>query len=177
MALAVDRLSKRSGEDADLLGRLVRLINDAYATAEEGLWLSGVARTDPDQTSGAIAVGRVLVAHLDGVLAGTIQTQGMDGHDPSFGTLAVDAAFNGRGVGSALVQRVELEAAALGAKSMRLEVLVTNPPHPHLERLASWYSRLGYREVGRTGLLEISPHEVAFLARPCEVSLMQKTLP
>lgn len=177
MALAVCRLPPQSAEEADLLGRLVDLINDAYAIAEQGLWLTGVERTDLDQTYAVLAAGRVLVGRVDGVLAGTVQTQDVDRSRVSFGTLAVDAAFSGRGVGSALVRHVEMDAAAVGARFTRLEVLVAEPIHPHLERLAAWYSRMGYREVGRTGLDQISPREVPFLRRACEVSLMEKILP
>jgi GNAT superfamily N-acetyltransferase len=177
MALAVGRLPPQAAEDAGLLGRLVGLINDAYAIAEEGLWLTGVERTDLDQTYAAVAAGRVLVGRVDRVLAGTVQTQEVGGSRVSFGTLAVDAVFSGRGVGSALVRRVEMDAAVVGARFTRLEVLVAEPIHPHLERLAAWYSRLGYREVGRTALDQISPREVPFLRRACEVSLMEKVLP
>ena len=177
MALIVGRLSSQAAEDVDLLGRLVGLINDAYAIPEEGLWLTGVERTNLDQTYAALAAGRVLVGHVDGVLAGTVQTQEVDRSHVTFGTLAVDAAFSGRGVGSALVRLVEMDAAAVGARFTRLEVLVAEPIHPHLERLVAWYSRLGYRDVGRTGLDQISPREVPFLCRACEVSLMERILP
>ncbi len=177
MALVVDRLPGQACEDADLLNRLVALINRAYAQAEEGLWLTGVERTDQHELHAAIGAGRVSIAQVDGVLAGTIQAHAVDEHTFLFGTLAVNAAFSGRGVGSALVARVERDAAAAGAPSVRLEVLAAEPPHPHLERLASWYFQMGYREVGRVGLRQVSPREVDYLARPCEVSLMEKRLP
>ena len=177
MALAIDRLPSQAAEDADLLGQLVVLINDAYTVAEQGLWLTGVERTDFEQTSAAIAGGRVLVGRVDGVLAGTVQTQEVEGSCISFGTLAVEAAFSGQGVGSALVRQVEMDAVAVGARFTRLEVLVAEPIHLHLERLAAWYSRLGYREIGRTGLDPISPHEVPFLRRACEVAVLETAVP
>lgn len=176
MAVVVDRLLASAGQDADLLGRLVALVNLSYAAAEEGLWLAGVQRTDHQETHAAIDAGRVLVAHLDGALVGTVQAHAVDECTFLFGTLAVIPARNGMGVGSALVERVEQDAAAAGATSVRLEVLVAQPPHVHLERLASWYARMGYREVQRVSLHQVSPREVEFLARPCEVSLMEKQL-
>ncbi len=59
---------------------------------------------------------------------------------------------------------------------MRLEVLVPLTPQPHTERLASWYSRLGYREVGRCSLVEVDPPGVPFAVVPIEVSVMEKHL-
>jgi N-acetylglutamate synthase-like GNAT family acetyltransferase len=176
MALVVDRLLVPAGEDPDVLGRLVALVNHSYAKAEAGLWLNGVERTNPDETRAAIQAERVLVAHVDGTLAGTVQAHAVDEHTFLFGTLAVDAAMSGRGVGSALVARVERDATAAGATSVRLEVLVVQPPHVHLRRLAHWYARMGYREISRVSLHEVSPREAAFPARPCEVSLMEKPL-
>jgi GNAT superfamily N-acetyltransferase len=177
MTLTVDRLPAQEADDAALLGLLVGLINGSYAAAEDGLWLPGAERTDLTQTRAAIAAGTVVVAHIGSTLVGTVQTQATHGAEHSFGTLAVDARASGQGVGSALVERVERDARVVGARSMRLEVLIATPPLPHLVWLANWYLRLGYREVGRTSLAEISPHEADLLARTCEVSVMETALP
>lgn len=59
---------------------------------------------------------------------------------------------------------------------MRLEVLVPLIPHPHTERLAAWYARLGYHEVRRCTLAEVDPPAVPFAAVPIEASVMEKQL-
>ena len=176
MPPTIERLAVGAADDTELLTHLVGLINQSYAQAEEGLWLQGVHRTDIAQLRAHVAAGQIMIAHLDGELAGTVQARGADGGDVTFGQLAVHRSVSGRGVGAALVQQVESEAAAAGARTVRLEVLRSTPPLAYLEQLANWYSRLGYRETGRAALDQISPHEAPFLARACEAVIMEKVL-
>ena len=169
-------LPPSSAGDKVLIAQLTVLVNRAYELAEEGLWLSGVARTTEAETAESIADGQVAVAREDGRLVGSVRFRKRDATMAWFGVLAVDSAYGGQGVGAELVSFVESAVAASGARVMELELLVPNTPHPHTARLAAWYRRLGYVEAERRDLAVVEPTAVRFLAVDCEVSVMQKAL-
>lgn len=69
---------------------------------------------------------RVLVAERDGRVVGMAEVHarpsvGHGGREAWLGTLAVDPTWRGRGVGGALLERVEREAALLGCDTVVLE--------------------------------------------------------
>ena len=70
---------------------------------------------------------------------------------PQPGTLLMDGIFvepqaRGLGVGTALLDALEAQAARLGAKALRLDVIDTNP------RARALYARRGFVETGRVRL-------------------------
>lgn len=162
--------------DEVLVADLTVLVNRAYELAEEGLWLSGVARTTEAETAEAIADGQVAVAREDGRILGSVRFLKLDETTAWFGVPAVEEGHGGQGVGAALVRFVESAALASGASAMELELLVPTAVHPHTARLASWYGRLSYVEAGRRDLAAVEPTAVPFLAVTCEVSVMRKAL-
>lgn len=159
-----------------LIDDLTALVNRAYALAERGLWLDGVARTNADEMS-QWAVGGEMVAALNGSdLVGAVRSNHRGDGESWFGALAVIPTAAGQGLGRALVEYVERDAAQFGSHTMELEVLTSPNSHPHLERLRAWYERLGYTETSRRGLLEVSPEEAPFMAVPIEAVVMCKPL-
>ncbi|SDL34620.1 GNAT family N-acetyltransferase [Tessaracoccus oleiagri] len=64
---------------------------------------------------------RLWVARLDGVLVGTAALSRMAGGDLELKTMRTEPAARGRGVGTALLERVLAEAGASGAKRVWLE--------------------------------------------------------
>jgi hypothetical protein len=83
---------------------------------------------------------------------------------------------DGQGVGTALVAFVEAASADAGARSVRIELLVPDPPLAHSLRLAAWYARRGYGEVERIPYADHDPAAAAMLTRPCAVSIRRKPL-
>lgn len=61
-------------------------------------------------------------------------------------SLAVRAAWGGRGIGTRLLKRLFVQARAEGAAVFRLDCLATNPA------LRRYYEALGFVAVGETGL-------------------------
>jgi GNAT superfamily N-acetyltransferase len=174
--LEIGMLAEASADDDVLVAELSALVNRAYRTAEQGLWQDGVARVTPEQTAEAAASGEWGVARLQGHLIGCIRIRQLDAGTGWFGELAVDPAHGGRGIGRKLVELAEGRALSAGASTMQLELLVPTEAHPHTDRLAAWYGRLGYREVGRLDLADVEPDAVPFLAEPLKVAVMQKRL-
>src|SRR5687768_5428450 len=138
--------------DADLVATIHDLVNDAYSTTERGLWVRDIPRVTLDDVAEAISIGRTAIAVHDGRVAGTVRTRMLDASTGWLGVLAVDLHAAGSGLGRQLVTFAEQRSAGLGASTMRLEMLVPDVDHPHTDRLADWYGRLGYREVERRSL-------------------------
>ena len=162
--------------DAELVGAISTLVNDAYEIAERGLWQEPYERTTPPLTAEAIAREELAVARLDGRIVGSICTFQLDPETGWCGALAVDPAFAGRGLGGTLMSFAEERASSAGARTIQLEVLAPSPANPHTDQITAWYLRRGYREVGRFGLDEVEPDAVPYLATACQVTVMQKPL-
>ena len=78
-------------------------------------------------------------------------------------------------VSEALVRFVEDDAAAAGRGAMQLEVLESQPIHPHLSRVREWYERRGYRETSRLPLAALNPDDAArLLVAVMDVVTMRK---
>lgn len=77
------------------------------------------------------------VALLDGVLVGTVMG-GYDGHRGWIYSLAVSPPARRRGIGTALMRRVERELAARGCPKVNLQVLAANAG------TVEFYRKLGY---------------------------------
>jgi ribosomal protein S18 acetylase RimI-like enzyme len=167
--LSVRWLTAADADDPAVVARVVEVVNRAYALAEIDLWTKDIPRTDPDETARAIRDGQTAVAKTNGAIVGAIRARAIDARTWWFGALGVDPAYGGHGVGRALVDFVEDQAAASGARTMRLEVLAAEPPLEHLDRLARWYERRGYREVGRRRVAEAHPDDARFLTKACDV--------
>ncbi|WP_206931817.1 GNAT family N-acetyltransferase [Roseococcus thiosulfatophilus] len=94
----------------------------------------------------------LLVAWLDGVLAGTVQlhldSQENQPHRVEVEKLLVDPALRRRGVGTALVRRAEQAAERLGRKLLTLDTRGG-------EAGEALYRRLGWREAGRIPRCEL----------------------
>ena len=86
----------------------------------------------------------MLVAELDGQIAGTVSTGGWGFQRPNslrMFALDVGKAFRSRGVGTALIRAIESAAIGLNLHEVNLEVAVENVDAIRL------YERLGYRRL------------------------------
>ena len=174
--IAIDLLPAEAADDPRLVDTVVEVINRAYTTAEVGLWRRPLPRTDSGEVRTAISAGEVAAAQLDGAIVGALFVRLLDPETGWFGAMGVDPDFGGRGIGGRLVAFAEQRAAAAGARSMQLEMLVPARSIAHTDRLAAWYSTLGYREVGSRELAELDPSSVDDALVEIRVSVMRKPL-
>lgn len=159
--------------DDDTVAALTGLINEVYATSEAGLWTDGAARTTSDEIAEFVRAGQIAVAFLDGHISGCVHLR-LGEETSKFGMLATSPHYQGRGVGRALISYAERSAQS---RTMRLELLVPREgPHPFKERLAAWYTRIGYRRVGAGAVEALHPHLAPLLAAPCDVAIYEKDL-
>jgi GNAT superfamily N-acetyltransferase len=177
VTVEVKLLDPNEARDEVLVAGLVRIINGAYAVGEAGLWLEGATRTGPTEIAEAICSGGVLVATLEGRLAGCAYVRPLDPATADLGLLATAPEQWGSGVGRELVRSAEELMRSRGATTMQLELLVPKESvHPEKERLRRWYTRLGYRVARSASFEQVAAHLAPQLAAPCEFLIFRKPL-
>ena len=130
----------------------IRSFEESDEPAVAALWGAAfgyqVAHNAPDavvRKKLAAAEGLFFVAVADGRVAGTAMG-GYDGHRGWLYTVAVDPRLRRRGVGTALVRRVEAELASRGCANVNLQVRADNAA------VVAFYERLGYRVEPRVSM-------------------------
>ena len=86
-----------------------------------------------------------LVAILDDILVGTAMA-GFDGHRGWVYYLGVDPDYRRRGIGTALMRRVESKLAALGCPKLNLQI------RAHNVEVQAFYEKLGYLSEDRISM-------------------------
>ena len=175
--IEVQLLPPTARSDNAAIARITALVNEVYATAEDGLWRDGADRTDAREMAALVGAGQIAVARLAGEIVGSVKVQRLDAATGEFGVLAADPAHRGIGIGRELVRFAERTCRADGAVVMQLELLVPRTwSHPSKQRLDGWYTRLGYRPVRSGTAEETHPTLAPLLATPCDFVTYQKVL-
>jgi ribosomal protein S18 acetylase RimI-like enzyme len=107
--------------------------------------LLGGQRTDPAALAEIIAgpAQTMLLAMIDGALAGCVQIADRGEGVFYLGMLTVDPARQSAGLGRALIEAAEQHARASGASVMEMSVISQRTD------LIAWYQRRGYALTGR----------------------------
>jgi GNAT superfamily N-acetyltransferase len=179
--LIVDELRCRAPVRGDLAEERVQwltaLINRVYEVAEQGLWQSGCTRTSQGEVRTMLAEGQLILAELDGAIAGSVSVERITPACAEFGMLVAAPELRGRGVGTALVNAAETWARAHGYRIMQLALLTPRAwRHPSKEFLKGWYGRIGY-VPGTLEAFELRyPALAGQLATPCDFTVWSKPL-
>jgi GNAT superfamily N-acetyltransferase len=158
--------------DPALAEPLRDLVNAAYDEGEAGLWLPGHERVSAAAVARCMERGELAAAFAGDRAVGCVRVS-----PGELGLLAAARDTTGQGVGRALVRFAEVTATARGEPAMRLELLV--PRHgTHLakERLHAWYTRRGYRAIGREDFAVRYAEAALRLAVPCDLVTYEKRL-
>lgn len=139
---------------------LAELVNRAYAV--EGFFVDG-HRTSADEISRMIGSGTFLVLEQGHTpaLAGAVYVEPR-AEGGYFGMLSVAPELQGMGLGTRLVRIAEAMCEAMGAPTVRLQIVNLR------EELGRWYRSLGYREVGTR------PYTHRPVKQPCHFVEMHK---
>ena len=134
------------------MNALIRRYRDADAAAVVTLWAEVLPDSAPHNDPAAalrkkLEVDRELlfVAEAQGRVVGTVMG-GYDGHRGWIYSLAVAREDRGRGIGTALVRRVESALAALGCLKVNLQARASN------SGVIRFYERLGYQVEERVSM-------------------------
>jgi N-acetylglutamate synthase-like GNAT family acetyltransferase len=158
-----------------VIDQLTRMINDAYAFGEEGMWQPGTPRVFDHDVREMLEAGEILTVERDGELAGSVRVHQVADDAAELGLLS--AARKDSGVGRELVALAERWARERGLERMRLQLLVPREgTHPFKQRLHDWYSKLGYAVVGREPFEEALPDSAPYLLYPCDLVNYEKAL-
>jgi GNAT superfamily N-acetyltransferase len=173
----IEMLPAAAASDDALVREITDLVNRVYEVAEEGLWVDGFARTNPEEMSELIAAGEIALARMDGQIVGSVRVQELEGGEGEFGMLVADPARRGEGIGRELLTFAEDLARQRGSAAMQLELLVPRHwSHPNKRFLHAWYTRIGYRPVRSGRIDESYPHLAPLLATPCDFVIYRKEL-
>jgi ribosomal protein S18 acetylase RimI-like enzyme len=122
----------------------IRPYQDADEAAVIALWNDALPPTAPHNDPATsirkkLAVDRdlFLVAVVEGAVAGTVMG-GYDGHRGWVYSVAVDRRFRRRGIGAALIRRLEAALAERGCLKVNLQVRASNA------EVIAFYEKLGY---------------------------------
>jgi GNAT superfamily N-acetyltransferase len=147
---------------------LARIINAAYDEGEHDMWEPGWQRVTVDRVRELVAAGEIAVAWDGDRPIGCVRVFRLPDDAALFGMLSVDPVAHGTGMGKALIAFAE---TAFDVGEMELELLIPRgAPNPNKVRLHEWYSRLGYRQIGRRDFDEPG------LARPADLWVYRKNL-
>src|SRR5215217_4668799 len=98
----VEVLAPAAARDEVLVGELVRVINEAYAIGEAGLWLEGTTRTGPAEIADAIRGRGILAATVDGRIAGCAYVRPLEAGAADLGLVSTAPERWGGGIGGEL---------------------------------------------------------------------------
>lgn len=173
----IEILPPAAAADAALLARLLELINQVYAVAEEGLWRDATPRVIADELAELVRTGQIAAARRDGALVGSVRIHDVAPGTAEFGVLVSAPEHRGTGIGRDLVEFAEQHARDRGLTAMQLELLVPHTGrHPSKEFLAGWYGRIGYRVIATRSFAGAYPHLAPMLAVPCDLLVYEKPL-
>lgn len=168
MSIAYPTLREATADDLPRIGELGEAVNRLHHESWPGLFVAEVA---PERlralwaaslpapgTGAASGLATIFVAEAaegtDGAagVVGFVSIAIIDERSPFFrpmryariGTLCVDAAWRGQGIGRALMQAAETWALARGAEELQLNVWAFN------QRAREFYDELGYAARAQT---------------------------
>jgi GNAT superfamily N-acetyltransferase len=175
--LSITMLPPEGAEDEALVGRLVEIVNAAYAVGEAGMWVAGTSRVGDEELRGLIRASEIVVARVGDRVVGCVRVHRLSKTVWGFGMLAAARDAHGTGVGRTLVAAAEQLARSARASEMQLELLVPGDRVQESKvRLAAWYSRAGYRTVDRRDFAEDFPELATSLAVACDYQIWRKPL-
>jgi GNAT superfamily N-acetyltransferase len=173
----VELIAPDEVRDVALVEQLVRVINQAYAVGEAGLWLEGSTRTEPAEVAEMIRSGGMLAARLGSRVVGCAYVRPLEPGAADLSLISAAPDHWGSGVGRELVRSAEEQVRSNGVTTMQLELLVPKGwIHSEKARLRSWYTRLGYRVVRTAPFDQVAAHLAPQLAVPCEFLIFRKSL-
>lgn len=135
---------------------LYDIIVAAYANTELEVWGPNYVRVTADAYRQYIEDNEILVAFIDGEVAGGIRCFELKPGVWTFTLLGADFNKKGQGIGKALIDAVEKRALSNNATSLHIEVLRAEKIEVASKKiLADWYERLGYHFIKTIDVFEV----------------------
>ncbi|KAF5022697.1 hypothetical protein F66182_5245 [Fusarium sp. NRRL 66182] len=171
--------SPTDAENEAFVTTLAGIVNEAYTAAEGDIFVPSYQRTSATEVAMFIRNGQLAVAYLasNNEPVGCVFVKMMTPERGEFGMFALDAKYQGTGLGRKMITFAEDESRRRGCLMMQVELLVPMTfRHEGKERLLAWYTRLGYKLVKLGKFDEDYPDLVQLLAGPTEYRVFEKSL-
>lgn len=170
-------LSENQAKEA-FIEELCRMVNAAYLPAEKGMWMNDFPRTHMDEMRIFIQQGRLLVAELGGEVVGLVVVQLMVAERMAeFGMLVSALNYQKLGIGTQLIEKVEVWAKEQQLPQLRLELLTPKKwNHPNKEQLKKWYRKIGFRPAHTEPFENRYPEAAEKLKTPCDFTIWLKDI-
>lgn len=157
--------------------RLYNIVVTAYAETEAEMWGPDYVRVSWNDFRSFIAQDQILVAYLNQQVAGGIRYYPNADGTFGFGLFGADFSLSGKGVGRALIQRVEEEVRRSGGTAIKIEILRPRDFElPIKTILHAWYQRLGYQYTKTVGFAETFPDRAKGILVPCVFDYYEKKI-
>jgi GNAT superfamily N-acetyltransferase len=156
---------------------LYHIIVKAYADTEAEMWGENYVRVSEAAFREFMAADQVLVAFMDDQVVGGLRYYPLDTDTFSFGLFGADFSLSGKGIGRALIERVEEEVKKAGASKIKIEILRARDFELPIKKiLHDWYQRLGYKFTHTVGFAEEFPDRAKGILVPCDFDYYEKRL-
>lgn len=157
--------------------QLYQIIVKAYADTESEMWGKNYVRVSESDFRKFIEADEILVAFLNETVAGGLRYYRSSQNTFGFGLFGADFLLGGKGIGRALINRVEEEVKKSNCKKVRIEILrPKNFELPIKKILRNWYQRLGYKFIGTVDFAEEFPDRAEGILVPCVFDYYEKEL-
>jgi GNAT superfamily N-acetyltransferase len=160
--------------------KVVKLINEAYAGTESIFYKQGALRTNNTEVHNWLTSGHFYLAFKtdSNDPIGSVRVHKLDPSVTEMGILTVNRDARALGLGRRLMTHAEKVAAAEGAKTARLEMLVPILPQSDDVKgyLRRWYGSLGYEAVGTASIADVVPQIADNFEDGSEFLIMEKDL-
>ncbi|KAI1410216.1 hypothetical protein F5Y13DRAFT_167960 [Hypoxylon sp. FL1857] len=181
-------------DDEAFTAALTDIINAAYTETEAGIFKPGYLRTSANDVAEFLKAGSLAVASIPATTSdatsnttsgrtplGCISIKRLSKNRAELGLFAVAMSQRGSGLGRDLMTWAERwcsdNLGGPGVAVVQLDLLVpTHFDHLFKKRLDVWYTRLGYKVVGRRDFALDYPNLAPQLAGPTEYRMYEKTL-
>ena len=170
--LSITKYSKKE------LEQVYHILIKGYELTEAEIWGVNYVRIFYDDFLELVKKNEILMAKLNDAIAGCIHYYKNEDNTYTFSLLASDFNLAGKGVGSALIKKVELIAKQNGADAVKMEVLrVRGIAVPSKIRLHEFYLKLGYKYTHSLDCAcKIPPEKYKKLIAPSDFDFYMKTL-
>ncbi|MGV6861129.1 MAG: GNAT family N-acetyltransferase [Putridiphycobacter sp.] len=129
----------------DEIKKLHQIMVKGYELTEEEIWGKNYVRLFYPEFKTLVLKNEILIAYYNSEIVGCLRHYAKDENTYSFGLLSVDFDFGRKGIGKALIDKVEEIAKSEGYDKIQIEILrVKDMDVPHKVVLAKYYERLGY---------------------------------
>ncbi|MBI3135476.1 MAG: GNAT family N-acetyltransferase [Bacteroidetes bacterium] len=157
--------------------QLYAIIVKAYADTEAEMWGKNYVRVSASDFRNYITADQVLAAFINDQPVGGLRYYRISETCYSFGLFGADFTFSRKGVGRALISRVEEEVKKKNGTHIKIEILRPRDFElPIKTTLHNWYQQLGYKYLKTVDFAAEFPDRAAGILVPCVFDFYEKVL-